>query len=357
MLMTVTGIVVGIWRVALKPRFRHKGVPSYTPYSAWMKWHHYTGLAFGLFGVSWILSGMIPITTFPVPGWEEVAKRVESNGEGFIMGNPTVSPRSSMTKEMARAITGGALNLQTVSLEGLRAAVAKVQEKFAPKEMELLQFRGEPYFIAYRPPVDSAGAERWSANNSINAFNLPQDNAHVFVSLQHPENGLLTSFPNDVMEQASREAMPKVPVIASEWLTEEDDYYHQTTATFELGRHKPAYVFPVLRVRYADADQTWLYFTPSLGQMVKFDSRDRANRWWYYSLHAMDWPGLFERRPLWDIVMIVLLAGLGAISVTTLLPAYRRLKRHAVRGVKWTFARTKPASVQPGVAGAQRSRT
>ena len=92
----------------------------------------------------------------------------------------------------------------------------------------------------------------------------------------------------DAMEQASREAMPKVPMIASEWLTAEDDYYHQTTATFELGRHKPAYVFPVLRVRYADADETWLYFTPSLGQMVKFDSRDRANRWWYYSLHAMD---------------------------------------------------------------------
>jgi hypothetical protein len=37
-------------------------------------------------------------------------------------------------------------------------------------------------------------------------------------------------------------------------------------------------------------------------------------------------------------VTIALLAGLGAISVTTLLPAFRRLKRHAVHGWKWAFA-------------------
>lgn len=351
MLMVVTGIAVGIWRIALKPRFRHKGVPSYTPYSSWMKWHHYAGLIFGLFSISWILSGMIPITTFPVPGWEEVAKRVESNGEGFLMGNPTVSPRSSMTKEMARSITGGALDLKPVGLEGVRAAVAQVRGKFAPKEMELLQFRGEPYFIAYQPP---AVLSEWRANNSINAVNLPQDNPHVFVSARRPEAGLVESFGREAMEQAAREAMPKVPVLDSEWLTAEDDYYHQTTASFELGRHKPAYVFPVLRVRYRDADQTWLYFTPALGQMVKFDARDRANRWWYYGLHAMDWPGLFERRPLWDVVMIVLLAGLGAISVTTLLPAYRRLARHAARGWKWAAGGKKPVALRAGWAVSRR---
>jgi hypothetical protein len=40
---------------------------------------------------------------------------------------------------------------------------------------------------------------------------------------------------------------------------------------------------------------------------------------------------------LWDIVTIALLAGLAAISITTLLPAFRRLKRHAVHGWKWAF--------------------
>ena len=335
MLMVVTGIAVGIWRVALKPRFRHKGVPSCTPYSGWMKWHHYAGLVFGLFSISWILSGMIPISTFPIPGWTEVSKRVESNGEGFIMGNPTVSPRSTMTKEMARAITGGPLNLQSLQIEKVKDAVGKIQENFAPKEVELIQFRGEPYFIAYQPPTTTEEAGHWTTNNAINSVNLPQDNPHLFVSIKHPEKGVIMSFSKEVMEQASREAMPNVPVIDREWLTDYDDYYHQTTTSFELGRHKPAYVLPVLRVRYDDKDQTWLYFTPSLAQMVKFDKRDRANRWVYYGLHVMDWPGLFNRRPLWDIVTIALLAGLAAISITTLLPAFRRLKRHAAHGWKW----------------------
>jgi hypothetical protein len=346
MLMALSGIVLGIWRVAFKPRFRHKGVLSFTPYSGWMKWHHYAGLVFGLLSISWILSGMIPITTFPIPGWAQVAKRVESNGEGFIMGTPAVSPASTMTKEMARAITGGPLNLQRLEMENLRKAIGRIQASFAPKEMELIQFRGEPYFLAYQPPTTKEAAEHWTTNNAINLVNLPQDNAHLFVSIRHPERGVGASFSKEVMEQASREAMPKVPVIASEWLTEYDNYYHQTTTSFELGRHKPAYVLPVLRVRYNDENQTRLYFTPSLGQMVKFDKRDRANRWLYYGLHAMDWPGLFNRRPLWDMVTIVLLAGLGAMSVTTMLPAFRRLKRHAVRGRKWALPPKKAPSTR-----------
>src|SRR5579862_3119896 len=357
MLMAATGIVLGIWRVALKPRFRHKGVLSYTPYSSWMKWHHYAGLIFGLFSISWVLSGMIPISTFPIAGWTDVSKRVESNGEGFIMGNPVISPRSTMTQDMARAITGGPLNLQPIEVRSIQVAVEKIQEKFAPKEMELIQFRGEPYFVAYQPPTSPVEAEHWNTNNAINAVNLPQDNPHVFVSIRHPDKGVVTSFSREVMEQASREAMPNVPVIASEWLTEYDNYYHQTTTSFELGRHKPAYVLPVLRVRYNDEDQTWLYFTPSLAQMVKFDKRDRANRWVYYGLHAMDWPGLFNRRPLWDIVTIALLAGLAAISITTLLPAFRRLKRHAVHGWKWAFPTKKVrATPSAGLAVSNRDR-
>jgi hypothetical protein len=357
MLMVITGAVVGIWRVALKPRFRHKGVLSYTPYSGWMKWHHYAGLIFGLFSISWILSGMIPITTFPVRGWSTVAKRVESNGDGFIMGTPVVSPSSSMTKDMARAITGGPLNLQPLRIENLRNAIGKIQERFAPKEVEFIQFRGEPYFLAYRPPTTKEEAGHWATNNAINLVNLPQDNPHLFVSIGNPENGAIVSFSKTAMEQASREAMPHVPVIDSQWLTGYDNYYHQTTASFELGRHKPAYVLPVLRVCYNDPDQTWLYFTPSLAQMVKFDKRDRANRWVYYGLHVMDWPGLFNRRPLWDLVTIALLAGLAAISITTLLPAWRRLKRHAVHGWKWVFPLKKvQASRRPQWAMSDRDR-
>jgi hypothetical protein len=59
---------------------------------------------------------------------------------------------------------------------------------------------------------------------------------------------------------------------------------------------------PVLRITYADRPQTWLY---------------------------LDFPFLYYKRPLWDLVVIVLSLGGIAISVTSALPAWRRLVRRS----------------------------
>src|SRR5262245_39158590 len=92
-----------------------------------------------------------------------------------------------------------------------------------------------------------------------------------------------------------------------------------------------AKTLPVLRVRYEDAAQTWLYLTASPGQILKVERQDRANRWGYYGLHGLDFAFLYRHRPLWDIVVVALLAGVGVSSVTSLVPACRRLARHARR--------------------------
>jgi hypothetical protein len=41
----------------------------------------------------------------------------------------------------------------------------------------------------------------------------------------------------------------------------------------------------------------------------------------------LDFPFLYFRRPLWDVVTIVLSIGGAALSITTILPALRRLRR------------------------------
>jgi hypothetical protein len=43
-------------------------------------------------------------------------------------------------------------------------------------------------------------------------------------------------------------------------------------------------------------------------------------------LHALDFAVLWRNRPLWDVVVMVLLLGVGVSSVV---PAFRRLARHA----------------------------
>lgn len=55
----ITGIWIGILRVRLgKKRFKGGRI---TPYRGWMKWHHLTGLAGGLFLLLWIFSGWLSV--------------------------------------------------------------------------------------------------------------------------------------------------------------------------------------------------------------------------------------------------------------------------------------------------------
>jgi hypothetical protein len=53
---------------------------------------------------------------------------------------------------------------------------------------------------------------------------------------------------------------------------------------------------------------------------------------------------LSEKRPLWDIVVIVLSIGGLALSATTLLPTYRRLARQARHAVRALAAARRPQS-------------
>ena len=138
-------------------------------------------------------------------------------------------------------------------------------------------------------------------------------------------------FDDDTVMRVAREAMPGVAVRDARWLTEYDDYYYKTVSSFDLGLPRMAKTLPVLRVRYADAAQTWLYLTPSPGQILKVERQDRANRWGYYGLQGLDFAVLWRNRPLWDIVVVALLIGVGVSSVTSLVPACRRLARHARR--------------------------
>jgi len=88
----------------------------------------------------------------------------------------------------------------------------------------------------------------------------------------------------------------------------------------------------VLRVRYDDPQRTWLYFDPHRGAIARKEERlTRLNRWLYHGLHSLDFPFLYYRRPLWDVVVILLSLGGIAVSMTSLMQGWRRLRRHGRR--------------------------
>ena len=50
--LTITGVVIGI------RQFRKRGNGRRSPYKAWLLWHHYAGLIFGLLTFTWLFSGL-----------------------------------------------------------------------------------------------------------------------------------------------------------------------------------------------------------------------------------------------------------------------------------------------------------
>lgn len=337
LIMVLTGAVVGVWRYGLSARFRHKGVRSHSPYVGWMKWHHYAGLIFGLAAITWMFSGLVSLNT--LPGIREVAYTPDQ----IAAGGRSVQG------------AGASVDLDRLTIQGIQGAVAAVEETFTPTEIELLEFNGESYFVAYRPP-SVAEVHRWVARSGMDFIAPALDWDHLLVPARGPDQLAFRRFSDDAMMEGARRAMPGVPILEATWLDEFDGYYYNTVYSFDSGLMKTAKTLPVLRIKFDDPARTWLYMTPSHGQIVKAELLDRRNRWGYYGLHGLDFAFLYDNRPLWDIVTVSLLLGATVLSVTTLVPSYRRLKRHVLRAVRLVSGEGRRAIGQVTMSDAESDR-
>ena len=290
-LMCVAGMIVGIVRLGYRKVYRLRAGTSHSPYAGWMKWHHYSGLIFGVVTITWAFSGAMSVSV-PFPS---------------IRNAPN-------TDAQQNAIPGSPLDLELVTIDRMRAALATFGASFVPKQMDVHQFRGEPYFIGYRPPGPYSYEDEIGANEE----QYQPRPEHLIVAVQRPEIAF-KRFDGDRMWDAAKAAMPGVPIRDAAWLQEYDAYYYNQDGIRPL---------PVLRVRYADDRGTWLYLDPNLGTMMKQDVGGRWLRWLYHGLHNLDFPIWYYRRPLWDIGVILLSIGGLVLSATTLLPSWRRLMRH-----------------------------
>jgi hypothetical protein len=126
-----------------------------------------------------------------------------------------------------------------------------------------------------------------------------------------------------------KSAVPDPKAITITELKQYDLYYLDRT------RLRP---LPVLLVLMNDADNTRYYVDPKSARVVTtYNSRNWVNRWLYNGLHSLNFPFLYNHRPLWDIVVISFMVGGTALCVTSLVLAWRtlgrKLKRAAVNDV------------------------
>lgn len=291
-LMCLSGIVAGLWRYRVKNRYRIKGEHRGTPYAGMMRWHHYLGLVFGVITFTWILSGL------------------------FSMNPGKWSPGSSPTAAQVNAATGGAFDLSRFAQPPVEAIRAFATD-FQPKEIELVQFRGQPFYLAYQSP-DQLHAGQWSNTDNAAFLAAEAPLPHLLIAANGSQ-ARLRQFSREEIEQVARDAMPQAQMTEARWLNEYDAYYYHRARGRRL---------PVLRVKYNDPQQTWLYLDPQLGVIAqKEESLSRAERWLYNGLHSLDFPYLYQSRPTWDIVIIGLSLGGVALSSSAVWLAWRRTQR------------------------------
>jgi hypothetical protein len=77
-----------------------------------------------------------------------------------------------------------------------------------------------------------------------------------------------------------------------------------------------------------DAEETRYYIDPKTARVVGgYTNRNWVARWLYNGLHSLDFPWLYNYRPLWDIVVITFMLGGSALCVTSLVLAWRVVGR------------------------------
>jgi hypothetical protein len=127
-----------------------------------------------------------------------------------------------------------------------------------------------------------------------------------------------TEFDADRVLRVMAEAGPGALAEAHR-MDEYDRYY--------IDRHhrKP---LPVLSVRFDDRDRSVYYVDLKTAQVVEsYDARSRVNRWLYHGLHSIDLPWLYRNRPAWDIAVLTLMFGGVALSITSVVIGWRRLRK------------------------------
>ena len=107
--------------------------------------------------------------------------------------------------------------------------------------------------------------------------------------------------------------------VSLELMSRPDAYYYP-------GADNPA-PLPVWKAALAGPGARVAYLDPASGRVrLGLDATARASRWIRYGLHDFDFPGL-ATRPLWDLVVLLLLAG---VSVGVITGVWLALKRVAL---------------------------
>jgi len=286
----ILGVVIAVWMYSPRKRYRHAGASTSIPYRGWKRWHTIVGLFFGVITVTWTFSGMLSMMPFPITDrLTELTVPSEpsvDDADGFDPG------ATDVIGPLTYALAGDRAALRYAHSEKHpRDAIASLAG-FEVKELEWSSFAGEPVYLAQ----NGRGETR------------------IVPVRGEPRAAFDVDEVLSLVRGAASERIAELRV-----MDEYDAYYR------DRHRERP---LPVIYLRINDAVGTRYYIDPKTARIVgSYNARNWISRWLYNGLHSLDFPWLYNHRPLWDIVVISLMLGGTALCVTSLVLTWRVLAR------------------------------
>ena len=256
------GIYIGVRQATALPPGR------WSPYCGFNWWHHLAGLIFGLFALTWVMSGLLSVNPWGL---------LEAAGAAAEVANlrgpsPSGSQLESALQAFVRVPLKDVVSLRVSPLDGRLFFIATT-------------VRGERL--------------RFDANAEY-----------------APLNGADLSYVASTLSGRG-------PPVSTALLTQEDRYY--------FGHHGKVPPLPVYRMMLRDGSDTRYYVDFVSGTLVaKIDRGAQAYRWWHEGLHRMDFTAALRRRPQWDAFTLLLMSGVTFVCATGAFMGYRRLVRQAL---------------------------
>ena len=272
----ILGVVIGLWMYSPSRKYRYAGAPTSIPYRGQKRWHTVFGLIFGVATVTYAFSGMLSMDPFP----------------SF---NDRVQQRRGVAVRPTSLALFAAISTRRRSTRNTRARHSSNWDPLPVKELELTSFAGDAVYLARL------------------------DDGDTRVVPMQGNRGL-----DSIRKRSSASSLPPLKGASRRRvLNQYDRYYLDRTRRLPL---------PVVLAESTSDDQTRYYIDPRTARVVQtYNSSNWVNRWLYNGLHSLNFPWLYNYRPLWDIVVITLMLGGTALCVTSLVLAWRVLGRKLAR--------------------------
>jgi len=259
-LLAAAGLYVGVHQFFRRPHGRWSG------YRGVKLWHHLPGLIFGVFALTWIVSGFLSMNPWGL--LDSSGAEVESHR--LRGGDITGADLKASLQAISAHAPAGIVSINSAPLLGRLYLVMKTGRGASQR----VGSDGEPAPVTRAQLVAEARA------------------LAPAISLEGPER-----------------------------LSHEDRYYYS-----HPGDRVP---LPVYRVVLRDGTRYYLD-PLSGDLLEKVDRNAQRYRWLHDALHRMDFAAPLRARPLWDVTVLVLLLGVTAIAVTGAYLGLRRLARRPV---------------------------